>query len=67
MPAARLCRSPRSNSVREADGATSSVVSQFEFLLPTDTVGKLDFLPRSQFLRQQAGFEKKALGVWQKG
>jgi hypothetical protein len=32
-----------------------------------DTVEKLDFLPRSQFLRQQAGFEKKALGVWQKG
>jgi hypothetical protein len=27
-----------------------------------DTVEKLDFLPRSQFLRQQAGFKNKALG-----
>jgi hypothetical protein len=36
---------------------------QFEFLLPTDTVEKLDFLPRSQFPRQQAGFKKKALWV----
>jgi hypothetical protein len=26
-------------------------------------VEKLDFLPRSQFLRQQAGFKKKALRV----
>jgi hypothetical protein len=32
-----------------------------------DTVEKLDFLPRSQFLRQQAGFKKKALRVRQKG
>src|SRR5580693_10732687 len=30
-------------------------------------VEKLDFLPRSQFLRQQAGFKKKALRVRQKG
>ena len=67
MPAASLCRSPRSNSVREADGATSSVVSQFEFLLPTDAVEKLYFLPRSQFLRQHAGFKKKALRARQKG
>jgi hypothetical protein len=29
-----------------------------------DTVEKLDFLPRSQFLRQQAGFKKKALRVF---
>jgi hypothetical protein len=43
------------------------VMFQFEFLLPTDTVEKLDFLPRSQFLRQQAGFKKKALRVRQKG
>jgi hypothetical protein len=42
-------------------------MSQFEYLLPTDTVEKLDFLPRSQFLRQQAGFKKKALRVRQKG
>jgi len=40
---------------------------RFESLLPTDTVEKLDFLPRSQFLRQQAGFKKKALRVRQKG
>ena len=33
----------------------------------TDTVEKLDFLPRSQFLRKQAGFKKKALRVRQKG
>jgi hypothetical protein len=33
----------------------------------TDTVEKLDFLPRSQFLRQQAAFKKKALRVRQKG
>jgi hypothetical protein len=32
-----------------------------------DTVEKLDFLPRSQFLRQQAGFEKKTVRVRQKG
>jgi hypothetical protein len=36
-------------------------------LLCADTVEKLDFLPRSQFLRQQAGFKKKALRVRQKG
>ena len=35
--------------------------------LCADTVEKLDFLPRSQFLRQQAGFKKKALRVRQKG
>jgi hypothetical protein len=29
-----------------------------------DTVEKLDFLPRSQFLRQQAAFKKKALRVF---
>jgi hypothetical protein len=29
-----------------------------------DTVEKLDFLPRSQFLRQQAGFKNKALRVF---
>jgi hypothetical protein len=29
--------------------------------LRVDTVEKLDFLPRSQFLRRQAGFKKKAL------
>jgi hypothetical protein len=28
----------------------------------TDTVEKLNLLPRSQFLRQQVGFKKKALG-----
>jgi hypothetical protein len=27
-----------------------------------DTVEKLNFLPRSQFLRQQAGFKKKVDG-----
>jgi hypothetical protein len=43
------------------------VMSQLAFLLPADTVEKLDFLPRSQFLRQQAGFKKKALRVRQKG
>jgi hypothetical protein len=32
-------------------------------LLCVDTVEKLDFLPRSQFLRQQAGFKNKALRV----
>jgi hypothetical protein len=32
----------------------------------TDTVEKLDFLPRSQFLRQQVGFKKKALGFGRK-
>ena len=37
-------------------------VTKQERLL-TDTVEKLDFLPRSQFLRQQAGFKKKALRV----
>jgi hypothetical protein len=37
-----------------------------ECLLVADTVEKLDFLPRSQFLRQQAGFKKKALRVRQK-
>jgi len=42
-------------------------VVQVELLLLTDTVEKLDFLPRSQFLRQQAGFKKKALRVRQKG
>jgi hypothetical protein len=42
----------------------SLVVSHFEFLISTDTVEKLDFLPRSQFLRQQAGFKKKALRVF---
>ena len=31
-----------------------------------DTVEKLDFLSRSQFLRQQAGFKKNALRVRQK-
>jgi hypothetical protein len=35
--------------------------------LCADTVEKLDFLPRSQFLRQQADFKKKALRVRQKG
>jgi hypothetical protein len=32
-----------------------------------DIVEKLDFLPRSQFLRQQAGIKKKALRGRQKG
>jgi hypothetical protein len=31
-----------------------------------DIVEKLDFLPRSQFLRQLAGFKKKAMRVRQK-
>jgi hypothetical protein len=34
-----------------------------EFPHWVDTVEKFDFLSRSQFLRQQAGFEKKALRV----
>jgi hypothetical protein len=38
--------------------------SRFEFQQWVDTVEKLDFLPRSQFLRQQAGFKKKALRVF---
>jgi len=37
-----------------------------EVLQRVDTVEKLDFLPRSQFLRQQAGFKKKALRVGRK-
>jgi len=44
-------------------GAQNRAVSQFEFPPWADTVEKLDFLPRSQFLRQQAGFKKKALRV----
>jgi hypothetical protein len=43
------------------------VVGQFGFQQWVDTVEKLDFLPRSQFLTQQAGFKKKALRVRQKG
>jgi hypothetical protein len=39
---------------------------QQELPLSTDTVEKLDFLPRSQFLRQQVGFKKKALGFGRK-
>jgi hypothetical protein len=38
-----------------------------EGLSRADAVEKLNFLLRSQFLRQQAGFEKKALRVRQKG
>jgi hypothetical protein len=41
--------------------------SEPNFRFGSDTVEKLDFLPRSQFLRQQAGFKKKALRVRQKG
>jgi hypothetical protein len=43
------------------------VASQFEFQQWVDIVEKLDFLPRSQFLRQQAGFKKKSLRGRQKG
>jgi len=32
-----------------------------------DTVEKLDFLSRSRFMKQQAGFKKKALWVRRKG
>jgi len=32
-----------------------------------DTVEKLDFLSRSQFMKQQAGFKKKALRDRRKG
>jgi hypothetical protein len=39
------------------------VSHRVEFLQRVDTVEKLDFLPRSQFLRQQAAFKKKALRV----
>jgi hypothetical protein len=49
------------NGMKDEHG--SLVVSHFEFLISTDTVEKLDFLPRSQFLRQQAGFKRKALRV----
>jgi hypothetical protein len=38
-----------------------------EWRLLADTVEKLNLLPRSQFLRQQVGFKKKALRVRQKG
>jgi hypothetical protein len=41
--------------------------AELECPILADTVEKLDFLPRSQFLRQQAGFKKKALRVRQKG
>jgi hypothetical protein len=50
-------------SVFRDSSAGKPIAAQFEFLLMTDTVEKLDFLPRSQFLRQQAGFKKKALRV----
>jgi len=48
-------------------GSPGFELRQFEFQQWVDTVEKLDFLPRSQFLRQQAGFKKKALRVRQKG
>jgi hypothetical protein len=37
-----------------------------EVLQRVDTVEKLDFLPRSQFLRQQAGFKKQCYGLGRK-
>jgi hypothetical protein len=50
---------------RSAIGGTrESLCSLRAFLRLTDTVEKLDFLPRSQFLRRQAGFKKKALRVF---
>ena len=39
-------------------GLTADVIVRLRL---TDTVEKLDFLSRSQFLRQCAGFKKKAL------
>jgi len=41
-------------------------VFQFEFQQWVDTVEKLDFLSRSQFLRQQAGFKKQRYGLGRK-
>src|ERR1700730_12971491 len=63
---------PARRSWRGGEGAPSSsqataggnaALALRERPLPTDTVEKLDFLPRSQFLRQQAGFKKKALRI----
>jgi hypothetical protein len=48
-------------------GTDNGLRSPAEWQLWVDTVEKLDFLPRSQFLRQQAGFKEKALRVRQKG
>jgi hypothetical protein len=50
-----------------AHGDFSSIAERRLVLDTIDTVEKLDFLPRSQFLRQQAGFKKKALRGRQKG
>jgi hypothetical protein len=41
--------------------------ARLALLVVFDIVEKLDFLPRSQFLRQQAGFKKKPLRGRQKG
>jgi hypothetical protein len=57
-------------AARAASGGVDQAwrkVLQFEFQQWVDTVEKLDLLPRSQFLRQQAGFKKQALRPRQKG
>src|ERR1700730_6001040 len=67
---------PARRSWRGGEGAPSSsqataggnaALALREQPLPADAVEKLDFLPRSQFLRQQAGFKKKALRGRQRG
>jgi hypothetical protein len=56
-------RLERERGARRRGGSDDGwrVVSQFESQQWVDTVEKLNSLPRSQFLRQQAGFTKKAL------
>ena len=63
--AERKCR--HGSLLAAIEGIPENICSSRAFRRLTDTVEKLDFLPRSQFLRQQAGFEKKALRVRQKG
>ena len=48
------------SSIRQVD-FPHDVVPRGSARSSADTVEKLDFLPRSQFLKQQASFKKKAL------
>jgi hypothetical protein len=60
LGAERKCRMARFPAAIRVIAET--MCSLRAFLRLTDTVEKLNLLPRSQFLRQQVGFKKKALG-----
>jgi hypothetical protein len=63
----RLTKPFESASAIKRDLSCHGYRSDEPATLMTDAVEKLYFLPRSQFLRQHAGFKKKALSARQKG